>query len=84
MNSVGLTPEMIAEEMIKVLAAPEYGDGNIVELTPVGTCAADTRCETREVPLELLYPAVVGNHLVQEDAAFVDKLKQKGVREWMK
>lgn len=69
--------------MIKVLTAPEYGDGNIVELTPIGTCAADTQCQVREVPLELLYPPVMGNHLGEEDAAFVDKLKEKGMREWM-
>lgn len=74
---------MIAENMIKVLTAAEYGDGNIVEMTPVGTCAEDTRCELREVPLELLYPTITGNHLITEDAAFVEKLKEKGVREWM-
>lgn len=67
-----------------MLTAPEYGDGNIVELTPIGTCAADTRCEVREVPLELLYPPVMGNHLGEEDAVFVERLKEKGVREWMK
>lgn len=81
--SVGLTPQIIAEQMIKVLTAPEYGDGNIVELTPMGTCAADTQCQVREVPLELLYPPVVGNHLGEEDAIFVEQLKAKGIREWM-
>lgn len=74
---------MIAEEMIKVLTAPEFGDGNIVELTPIGTCATDTRCETREVPLELLYPPIMGNHLVTKNAEFVEQLKERGVREWM-
>ncbi|RDI80808.1 hypothetical protein Vi05172_g9212 [Venturia inaequalis] len=82
-TDVGLTPQIIAEQMIQVLTAPEYGDGNIVELTPVGTCAADTQCQVREVPLELLYPPVVGNHLGEEDTVFVEQLKAKGMREWM-
>lgn len=73
---------MIAEQMIKILTEPQYGDGNIVEMTPVGTNAADTRAEIREVPLELLYPQIVGNHVVEEDAKFVEQLKQKGVRNW--
>lgn len=71
---------MIAEQMIKILTEPQYGDGNIVEMTPIGTNAADTRAEIREVPLESLYPQIVGNHLVEEDAKFVEQLKQKGMR----
>lgn len=83
LGSVGLTMTMIAEQMIRILTEPQYGDGNIVEMTPLGTNAADTYYETREVPLELLYPQVVGNHLGSEDAKFVERLKEKGVREWM-
>lgn len=82
-TDVGLAPEIIAEQMIKILTAAEYGDGNIVKLTPMGTCAADTQCQVREVPLELMYPPIVGNHLGEEDAAFVEQLKTKGMREWM-
>jgi hypothetical protein len=69
--------------MLKLLTEPQFGDGNIWEASPVGTCLEDTVVEEREVPIELLYPKVVGNHLIPEDQKFQELLRTKGMRGWL-
>lgn len=82
-EDLGLTPQQCAEVMFQVITEPQYGDGNIVEAMMVGS-KEDPRINIRDVPMEALYPTtgVLGedNHLVEEEARFVEHLQQHGLR----
>lgn len=80
---MGLTPHQCASVMVQVLTEAQYGDGNIVEALMVGS-RQNPEISVREVPMERLYPAVGvtgdDNHLAEEEARFVERLQQHGMR----
>ncbi|KAI9150465.1 NAD(P)-binding protein [Paramyrothecium foliicola] len=82
-TDVGLTASQAAEETFKIMTEAQYGDGNIVEIAAIGTNAGDSAVQTREVVLESLYPRILGNHHLEENQRFVEKLKARGMRKWM-
>ncbi|KAK7743184.1 hypothetical protein SLS53_004269 [Cytospora paraplurivora] len=82
-DDLAMTPQQCASVMIQILTEPQYGDGNVVEVMMVGS-KQDPKISVRDVPLEILYPSsgVVGqdNHVVEEEAKFVKRLQQHGLR----
>ncbi|KAF2761842.1 NAD(P)-binding protein [Pseudovirgaria hyperparasitica] len=82
-TDIGLTQGQAAEEIFKILTEAKYGDGNIVEIVAISETQVESSVQTREVVLESLYPNLLGNHHLEENQRFSEKLMEKGMRDWM-
>ncbi|KAI1775034.1 NAD(P)-binding protein [Hypoxylon cercidicola] len=76
-----LEPEVIAEKMLELCENEEYGDGNILEVMPLGTIE-EPRTSIRQVPYELLLPeAVTGlRGVFAEEEKLWQRLQTEGMQ----
>ncbi|KAF9880249.1 hypothetical protein CkaCkLH20_02203 [Colletotrichum karsti] len=82
-GDLALSPEDLADAMMKLLTEDRYGDGSILEIMLVGS-KEKPDIHQKEVQLEALYPTVspmgAGTKAMEEELNFMQMIAEKGMR----
>jgi hypothetical protein len=83
-NGLLLSVDQLVEVAMKAIQAPEYGNGNIIEVFLHGN-KEKSEVSVRDVPLEALYnmgglvSLSEGTHLISKQAEFSKQLQERGM-----